>query len=232
MRSTETEKESCQWPGIGQLPAGFIGDQGFESQPAEKNADCRAHLDEPAANVKSGAAEREPSQQGQQRIATQREWQAFVHESSLCHAPRLRAESRIIGNASGNYVNMPDIALLYSPQNRARALAAAAALVAIVASVDWVIKPNFSLNFLYLFPIMLAGGFLSRWQIGAMGVCCAVLGELFSPFPQADAATRMAMMSIAFTGTGLFVSELVHKRQLVVEHLQQLTEQEIGRAHV
>jgi len=120
---------------------------------------------------------------------------------------------------------MPDIALLYSPQYRARALGAAAALVAIVASVDWAIKPNFSLNFLYLFPIMLAGGFLSRWQIGAMGVCCAVLGELFSPFPQADAATRMAMMSVAFTGTGLFVSELVHKRQLVVEHVQQLTEQ-------
>ncbi len=120
---------------------------------------------------------------------------------------------------------MPDIALLYSPQNRERALATAAALVLLIASVDWVIKPNFSLNFLYLFPIMLAGGFLSRWMIGALGVCCAVLGELFSPFPQADAATRMAMMSVAFTGTGLFVSELVHKRQLVVEHLQQLTEQ-------
>jgi signal transduction histidine kinase len=120
---------------------------------------------------------------------------------------------------------MPDIALVYSPPNRTRALTTAAALVAIIASVDWVIKPNFSLNFLYLFPIMLAGGFLSRWQIGGLGVCCAVLGELFSPFPQADAATRMAMMSVAFTGTGLFVSELVHKRQLVVEHLQQLTEQ-------
>ncbi|HUE01852.1 MAG TPA: ATP-binding protein [Bryobacteraceae bacterium] len=120
---------------------------------------------------------------------------------------------------------MLDIGLLYSPQNRTRALGAAAALVAIIASTDWLIKPNFSLNFLYLFPIMLAGGFLSRWQIGAMGVCCAILGELFSPFPQADAATRMAMMSVAFTGTGLFVSELVHKRQLVVEHLQALTEQ-------
>ncbi|MGD0365498.1 MAG: PAS domain-containing sensor histidine kinase [Bryobacteraceae bacterium] len=120
---------------------------------------------------------------------------------------------------------MPDIALLSSPQNRARALAAAAALVAFVAGVDWAIKPNFSLNFLYLFPIMLAGGFLSRWQIAAMGICCAVLGEVFSPFPEADAATRMAMMSAAFTGTGLFVSELVHKRQMVVEHLQQLTDQ-------
>jgi len=120
---------------------------------------------------------------------------------------------------------MPDIALLYSPQNRRRALAATAALVALVAAADWITKPNFSLNFLYLFPIMLAGGFLNRWQIAVMGVCCAILGELFSPFPQADAGTRMAMMSIAFTGTGLFVSELIHKRQLAVEHLQELTEQ-------
>jgi two-component system sensor kinase FixL len=120
---------------------------------------------------------------------------------------------------------MLDIAPLFSPLSRARALTAAALLVAIVATVDWAIKPNFSLNFLYLFPIMLAGGFLSRWQIAGMGVCCAVLGELFSPFSQADAPTRMAMMTIAFTGTGLFVSELVHKRQLAMEHLQQLTEE-------
>jgi len=120
---------------------------------------------------------------------------------------------------------MPDIALLYSPSNRVRALTAAAALVAVVAAVDWAIKPNFALNFLYLFPIMLASGFLSRWQIAALGVCCAVLGELFSPFTLADAPTRMAMMTLAFTGTGFFVSELVHKRQLVVEHLQELTEQ-------
>jgi len=120
---------------------------------------------------------------------------------------------------------MPDLAQLYSPPNRTRALTAAAALVALIAATDWAAKPNFSLHFLYLFPILLAGGFLKRWQIAGLGVCCAVLGELFSPFARADAATRLAMMSVAFTGTGLFVSELVHKRQLAMEHLQQLTEQ-------
>ena len=70
------------------LKAGFISDQGLEGHSAEKNADCRAHLNEPAANIKTGAAEREPGQQGQHRIAAQREWQAFVHETSLCHGDR------------------------------------------------------------------------------------------------------------------------------------------------
>jgi two-component system sensor kinase FixL len=119
---------------------------------------------------------------------------------------------------------MPDASFLYSRPNRARLLAAAAALIAVIAAVDWATKPNFSLNFLYLFPIMLAAVFLSRLQIVALGIFCAVLGELFSSFPSADAATRMAMMSIAFTGTGLFVSELVRKRQLALEHVRELSE--------
>lgn len=120
---------------------------------------------------------------------------------------------------------MPDIARLYAPTNRTRMLAAAAALIAVIAAVDWAIKPNYSLNFLYLFPVMLAGGFLSRLQIAGLGVFCAILGELFSSFPPADAPTRMTMMSVAFAGTGLFISELVRKRQLALEHLQELTGQ-------
>ena len=119
---------------------------------------------------------------------------------------------------------MPDVSFLYSPPNRARALTAAGALIAVIAVGDWAIKPNFSLSFLYLFPIMLAGGFLTRPQIAALGIFCAILGELFSPFPSTDAATRMAMMSTAFVGTGLFVSELVQKRLLALEHVRELSE--------
>jgi two-component system, LuxR family, sensor kinase FixL len=119
---------------------------------------------------------------------------------------------------------MPDVSFLYSPPNRARALTAAGALIAVIAVVDWAIKPNFSLSFLYLFPIMLAGGFLTRPQIAVLGIFCAILGELFSPFPSTDAATRMAMMSTAFVGTGLFVSELVQKRLLALEHVRELSE--------
>jgi len=49
-----------------------------------------------------------------------------------------------------------------------------------IAAVDWWTKPYVSLGFLYLFPIMLAAGFLPRWAIALAGVSCAVLAELFS----------------------------------------------------
>jgi two-component system, LuxR family, sensor kinase FixL len=120
---------------------------------------------------------------------------------------------------------MRDVSSLYVPANRTRVLATAAALISLIAVVDWATKPNFALNFLYLFPIMLAGGFLSHAQIVGLGVFCAILGEWFSSFPATDAATRMAMMSVAYSGTGLFVSELVRRRQLADQHLQELTQQ-------
>lgn len=68
------------------LPAGFKGDQRFEGQPAQKDADRRTQLDQPSAYVDAGAAEREPGQQGQHRVAGQGEGQAFVHAPPLCHA--------------------------------------------------------------------------------------------------------------------------------------------------
>ena len=116
------------------------------------------------------------------------------------------------------------VSFLYAPARHARILSAALLLIAGIATLDWAIEPNFALSFLYLFPIMLAGGCLARWQIAALSVFCAVLGEVFSPLPPADATTRMAMMSVAFTGTGLFISELVQKRQAALEHVEELRE--------
>ena len=37
--------------------------------------------------------------------------------------------------------------------------------------------PYVSLGFLYLFPIMLAAGFLPRWSIALLGVGCAILSD-------------------------------------------------------
>jgi PAS domain S-box-containing protein len=117
-----------------------------------------------------------------------------------------------------------DFSFIYSPKNRAQSLWVAATLITLIAVADWATKPYISLGFLYLFPIMLAGGFLSRLQILYLSVFCAILHEIFSSFPSPD-IVRTAMVTVAFAGTGLFISELVRNRQLAVAHVQEVEEQ-------
>ena len=117
-----------------------------------------------------------------------------------------------------------DIAFLYGPKNRTKSLAVAIAMILSIAFVDWATKRYVALGFLYLFPIMLAGGFLSRPEIFGLSLFCAVLHEVFSGFPPPD-AVRTMMVTVAFSGTGLFVSELARNRQLALTHLDELEEQ-------
>jgi hypothetical protein len=58
------------------------------------------------------------------------------------------------------------------------------AIILAVALADWWTKRIVAFGFLYLFPIMLAAGFLPRWVIAFLGAGCAVLGELFSSLDQ------------------------------------------------
>ncbi len=94
-------------------------------------------------------------------------------------------------------------------------LAVSACIMAAIAVVDWFTKPYVSLGFLYLFPIMLAAGFLPRWLITALGVVCAALAELFSSLE--TSLTRLSLETLALIGCGLFVSELVRNRRLSIE---------------
>jgi PAS domain S-box-containing protein len=117
-----------------------------------------------------------------------------------------------------------DFSFVYAPRNRARSLLAAAGLIFLIAIVDSATKPYLSLGFLYLFPIMLAGGFLSRVQIFGLSLFCGILHEIFSSFPSPD-PVRTVTVTLAFAGTGLFISELLRNRQLVVTHLQEVQQQ-------
>jgi hypothetical protein len=63
---------------------------------------------------------------------------------------------------------------IYTEENRLRLLTLAALLTAGIALADWWIKP-LSLGFLYLFPLMIAGGFLSRRHTAGLAVLCAFL---------------------------------------------------------
>lgn len=114
---------------------------------------------------------------------------------------------------------------IYSDGNRRRFLVAAAILIVGIAVVDWQTKPFISIGFLYLFPILLVAGFLPRWQMILVALVCAVLQELFSELPSSEAIYRLLMASAGFIGTGLFVSEIIRNRQLVLDHLAELQTQ-------
>jgi len=62
---------------------------------------------------------------------------------------------------------------IYLEANRTKLLVIAGLSVTAIAVVDWLTKPYISLGFLYLFPIMIVGGYLSRKQIIGIALVCA-----------------------------------------------------------
>lgn len=90
--------------------------------------------------------------------------------------------------------------------------------------MDWLVVRHYSIGFLYIFPIILAAGFLHRWQIVALAIACGILREIFSPFyGDPDWLPRLATITFGFLGTGLFVSELAKNRLSALAHVRQLT---------
>jgi len=109
---------------------------------------------------------------------------------------------------------MLNLESIWEPRNRTAVLLGSVGIVVAIAAVDWWTKPYVSLGFLYLFPIMLAAGFLPRWAIALMGVACALLSERFSNLDPADAPIRTSFEAVALAGCGLFVSEVLRNRRL------------------
>lgn len=123
---------------------------------------------------------------------------------------------------------MVSLLSVYSSNNRGRLLLVGALVTLGIALVDRATAPYVALGFFYLFPIMLVGGILSRWQLVAFGLLCAVLQELFGYFaPHGIHITisRLMFTAIAFIGTGLFVSELIRNQRMVLENLQETSNQ-------
>ena len=117
---------------------------------------------------------------------------------------------------------MRDPLTIYAPANRTRLIVVAGLLISAIAVADWATKPYISLGFLYLFPIMILGGFLSRTQILGVALVCAVLQEAFSNLPENEAVIRLLFSSAGFVGTGLFISELIRNRRIAMTHLEEL----------
>jgi PAS domain S-box-containing protein len=115
-----------------------------------------------------------------------------------------------------------DFLAIYSRTNRKILLITAVVLIGIIAVVDWYTRPFISIGFLYLFPIMLISGIFRRWQIVAVSVLCAVLQELYSNLPLDNAIPRLVFSWLGFSGTGLFLFELLRNRRIVLAHLEEI----------
>jgi PAS domain S-box-containing protein len=99
-------------------------------------------------------------------------------------------------------------------------LLASAGLIVALALLDFWTEPYVSIGFLYLFPIMLAAGYLPRWALAVLGLFCAVLSALYSSLELSF--TRLGFETLALSGCGLFVSELLRNRRLSLEYQERL----------
>jgi PAS domain S-box-containing protein len=106
-------------------------------------------------------------------------------------------------------------------------------MIGVIAFADWRVEKDLPLGFLYLFPMLLVGSVLSRWQIAAVAASCTFLTEIFDSFqwrPEAG-IPRDILIFAAFAGMGLFVYEIVRSRQITLQHLDLIqNESEARRA--
>jgi len=124
------------------------------------------------------------------------------------------------GIISGSPMRMPALERVWEERNRSAVLLVSGAITLAVAVVDWWTKPYVSLGFIYLFPIMLAAGFLPRWAIVLLGFVCAILAEVFSSLDRSF--IRLSFETLALAGCGLFVAELVRNRRISLEAQERL----------
>jgi two-component system sensor kinase FixL len=103
---------------------------------------------------------------------------------------------------------------------RTSVLTRAALMVAAIGTIDWRIEGNVPLGFLYLFPMLLVGSVLTRWQIAGVAAACTVLTELFDSFEWSFPAgiPRDILIFAAFFCMGLFVYEVIRSRQAALHH--------------
>ena len=134
--------------------------------------------------------------------------------------------------------------LAYAESSRVVITAAAAVLIAVIASLDWWVLPDASIGFLYLVPILLSAAALNSRQILAMAILCGYLRELFDPLQGTDRVMgwrliralnpanwapgsfgRLVVSVAGFAMTGFFVAELNHRRRRLHRHLEEREEQ-------
>jgi len=106
----------------------------------------------------------------------------------------------------------------------------AALLISIIAIIDWRVEVNIAFGFLYIFPILLLGTVMSRWQILLTVVLCTFLADYLDPFrfTLRVALPQDILVFAALAGAGFFSYEVTRSRRQGTENLLKV-EREVAR---
>src|ERR1700687_170027 len=107
----------------------------------------------------------------------------------------------------------------------------AALLIAIIAVVDWWVEVNIAFGFLYIFPILLLGTVMPRWQILLTVLLCTFLADYFDPFAFTVrvALPQDFLVFAALAGTGFFSYEATRSRRQETKNLQKVEKEVAAR---
>jgi PAS domain S-box-containing protein len=103
-----------------------------------------------------------------------------------------------------------------------------------IALVDWRVRANVYFGFLYVFPMLLVGTILSRWQLALVAIICTVLSEVFDPFAfvlTTDLPQDILLFS-TLAGVGLYSREVTVNRRRELENLQRIEKEVAARREV
>jgi two-component system, LuxR family, sensor kinase FixL len=105
-----------------------------------------------------------------------------------------------------------------------------AALVVLIAAVDYSVGNTISLGVLYILPMMLGALVLPAGEAAVLAVFCAFLRACFDvPSTPLEVVLRFIFASLAYFTSALFVGALVRNRQLVVENLARVEREQTLR---
>jgi len=124
-----------------------------------------------------------------------------------------------------------NMAIPESKADRIPVLAALAFMIASIALIDLSnLGAGVSLGALYLVPILAGAVYLTRTEIIAVAVLCALLREASAPYAWGEGVwLRGGLALLAYAGSGLFLAELAERRRRRKHEHRRLKEQEILR---
>lgn len=107
----------------------------------------------------------------------------------------------------------------------------AAALIAVIALVDWRVIAQIPLGFLYLVPMLIVGSVEGRGGIVGAATLCTYLAERFSDLEWnlRTGASRDVLYFAAFVGAGLFIREVNQSRRAAIKNLHEIERERDAR---